>query len=71
MKLIADYLARAAEARKAAESMTEPQARAELMKIAEVCERLAARHPAGPLTLPPELDPGADLVTPGAEKPAG
>lgn len=70
MNLITDYLARAAEARKAAEAMTDPRARAELMKIAEVCERLAARHP-GPLTLPPELDPSPELATPVAEKPAG
>lgn len=66
MNLIADYLARAAEARKAAETVTDPQSRAELLKIAEVCERLAARHPAVPLTLPPELD----STTPDMEKPA-
>lgn len=67
MNLIADYLARAAEARKTAETISDPQARAEILKIAEVCERLAARHPgppnSGPLTLPPER---AD-----ADKPAG
>lgn len=45
MNLIADYLARAQEARKTAETMTDPDARAEILKIAEICERLAARHP--------------------------
>jgi len=46
MNLISDYLARAKEARETAATITDPGARAEMLKIAEICERLAARHPA-------------------------
>jgi hypothetical protein len=46
MNLISDYLARAKEARETAETITDPGARAEMLKIAEICERMAARHPA-------------------------
>ena len=55
MNLISDYLERAREARKTAETITDPEARAEILKIAEICERLAARHPAvAPKTPEPE-----------------